>query len=71
MDNFYCDPHLFLDLETKKILSCGTIRANCKGFPKDIVLTHAMERRMNRGDYIWRSHGSLVAMAWYDKRLFI
>lgn len=23
---------------------------------------------MNRGDYIWRSHGSLVAMAWYDKR---
>ena len=23
---------------------------------------------MNSGEYIWRSHGSLVAMAWYDKR---
>ena len=68
MDNFYCDPHLFLELETKKVLACGTIRANRKGFPKDIVVTLAMEKRMNRGDYIWRSHGSLVAMAWYDKR---
>ena len=68
MDNFYCDPHLFLQLETKKVLACGTIRANRKGFPKDIVVTPAMEKRMNRGDYIWRSHGSLVAMAWYDKR---
>ena len=43
------------------------MRANRKGFPKDIVITPAMEKRMNRGDYIWRSHGSLVAMAWYDK----
>ena len=68
MDNFYCDPHLFLELETKKVLACGTIRANRKGFPKDLVITPAMEKRMNRGDYIWRSHGSLVAMAWYDKR---
>lgn len=47
MDNFYCDPHLFLELETKDILACGTIRANRKGFAKDIVLTRAMERRMN------------------------
>ena len=23
---------------------------------------------MNRGDYIWRSHGRLVVMAWFDKR---
>lgn len=68
MDNFYCDPHLFLELETKEILACGTIRANRKGFAKDIVLTRAMERRMNRGDYIWRSHGRLVVMAWFDKR---
>ena len=68
MDNFYCDPHLFLELETKEILACGTIKANRKGFANDIVLTRAMERRMNRGDYIWRSHGRLVAMAQFDKR---
>ena len=67
-DNFSCDPHLFLELERKGILACGTIRANRKGFPKDIVLTSAMERRMNRGDYLWRNHRSLVAMAWCDKR---
>lgn len=68
MDNFYCDPHLFLELETKKVLACGTIRANRKGFPKDLVITSAMEKRLNRGDCSWRSHGNLVAMAWYDKR---
>ena len=68
MDNFSCDPHLFFELETKKVLACGTIRANRKVFPKNIAITPAMVRRMNRGDYIWRSHGRLVAMAWYDKR---
>ena len=68
MDNFYSDPHLFLELETKKILSCGTIRSNRKGFPNDIVITKAMEKRMNRGDYLWRCHGNLVAISWYDRR---
>lgn len=28
------------------MLACGTIRANWKGFPKDIVLTSAMEKRI-------------------------
>ena len=68
MDNFYCDPHLFLELELIKVLACGTVRPNRKGFPKDIVITSAVEKRMNREDFLWRSHGNLVAMAWYDKR---
>ena len=68
MDNFYCDPYLFLELERKQVLACGTVRANRKGFPKDIVLTSAMERRMHRCDYMWRCHGNLVAMTWYDRR---
>ena len=38
------------------------------GFPRDIVLTSAMERRMDRGDYICRCHENLVAMAWHDRR---
>ena len=50
------------------MLAFGTIRANQKGFPRDIVLTSAMERRMDRGDYICRCHENLVAMAWYDRR---
>ena len=28
MDNIYCDPHLFLELERKQVLVCETIRAN-------------------------------------------
>ena len=52
MDNFYCDPHLSLELESKKVLAYGTIRANRRGFLKDIVITPAMEKRMNRGHNI-------------------
>ena len=66
MDNFYCDPYLFQELETKKVLACGTIRCNRKGFPKDLVITKAMEKRMNRGDFTWRCSGNLVAHAWFD-----
>ena len=45
------------------MLEFGTIRANQKGFPRDIVLTSAMERRMGRGDYICMCHENPVAMA--------
>ena len=63
MQSFYCDPHLLLELERRQLLAFGTIRANQKGFPRDIVLTSAMERRMDRGDYICSYHENLVAMA--------
>ena len=68
MDNFYCDPYLFKDLECRKVLACGTVRCNRKGFPKDLVITKAVEKRMNCGDFIWRCNGNLVATAWYDRR---
>ena len=42
INNFYCEPYLFKELETKKVLVCGTIRCNGKGFPKDLVLTNPM-----------------------------
>ena len=50
------------------MLAFGTIRANQNGFPRYIVLTSAMERTMDRGDYICRNHENVVAMAWYDRR---
>ncbi|KAK2561891.1 PiggyBac transposable element-derived protein 4 [Acropora cervicornis] len=68
MNNFYCDHHLFLELERKQVLACGTISSNRKVFPRDIVLTAAMERRMDRGDYICRCYENLVTLAWYDGR---
>ena len=36
-DNFYSSPELFLTLEDKKILACGTVRNTRKGLPKDIM----------------------------------
>ena len=68
MDNFFCNPYLFMELEQKKILACGTIRSNRKGFPKDIVLTSAIEKTMTRGEYVWHCHDNLIAMAWFVKR---
>lgn len=68
MDNFYCDPHLFIELEQKQILACGTIRSNRKRFPKDIVLNKAVKKTIAWWDYVWRCHNSFVTMAWYDKR---
>ena len=68
MDNFYCDPYSFKDLDCRKVLACGTVRCNRKGFPKDLVITKAVEKRMNCGDFIWRCNGNLVATAWYDRR---
>ena len=50
------------------MLAFGTIRANQKRFPRDIVPTSAMERRIYREDYICGCHENLVRMAWYDRR---
>ena len=50
------------------MVAFATIRANRKGFPRDIVLTSAKERRRDGGDNICRCRENLVAMAWYDWR---
>ena len=62
MDNFYCDPYSFKDLDCRKVLACGTVRCNGKGFPKDLVVTKAMEKRMNHGNFIWRCNGTLLQL---------
>lgn len=54
--HLYMDNLHFIELEQKKILACGTIRTDWKGFFNNIILTSAMERRMNHGDYAWRNH---------------
>ena len=69
MDNFYTDPHFFLELFDKKILACGTVRQNRKQFPKDLIITTRMQKQMDRGDYLWRAHMRLVATAWNDRRV--
>ena len=68
MDNFYCDPHLFLERMNSGIYCCGTVRFGRKGFPKDIVIAKADEKRLPRRHYQFRTHNQLVAMSWFDKR---
>lgn len=69
MDNFYTDPHFFLELFDKKILACGTVRQNRKQFPKDLIITTRMQKQMDPGDYLWRAHMRLVATAWNGRRV--
>ena len=68
MDNYYSDPHLFLELLNKEIYACGTIRSNRIGFPKDLVLSKREESTFERGYYRWRANKGLVAAVWLDKR---
>ena len=68
MDNFYCDPHLFIERMNFGIYCCGTVRAGRKGFPKDILIAKADEKRLPRGHYQFRIHDQLVAMSWFDRR---
>ena len=50
------------------MLACGTIRANRKVFPRDIVLTAAMETRMDHAEYICKCYENLVTLASYGRR---
>ena len=50
------------------IYCCGTVRAGRKGFPKDILIAKADEKRLPRGHYQFRIHDQLVAMSWFDRR---
>ena len=67
MDNFYCDPHPFLECKDSGIYCCGTVRPGRKGFPKDTVISKADEKLLQRGHYQWRAHGQLIAMSWFNR----
>ena len=54
VDNWYSSPQLFIDLEKKKILACGTVRAGRKGLPGDIMNIKSTEMKsMKRGQSVF------------------
>ena len=63
MDNYFSSLDLFDDLATKQIYTCGTVRPNRKGVPRDLG-----PRRMTRGDLQVRTRGDLTDILWRDKR---
>ena len=65
MDKFFSSPRLFDDLETRKINSCGTVRANTKDLPPDFG---SKNLKLKRGDLRVRTRGGLTALVWKDRQ---
>lgn len=66
-DNFFTSAKLIEDLYNDKILCCGTLRSGRKGFPAELFNKTAI-KGMNRGDFIWRMKGPMLALTWMDKK---
>ena len=69
VDNWYTSVPLFLELERRGILACGTVRSNRKFLPKEIVdQQNEQVKRLKRGDSLFRQSGNLVCCTWKDKK---
>ena len=68
-DNFYTSPQLADYLYTQDTYLCGTVRTNRKGYPKQLVPSSAVARRMPRGSSDWLMCGPLLASYWKDNRI--
>ena len=69
VDNWYTSVPLFLELERRGILACGTVRGNKKFLPKDIVNpSNEQVKRLQRGESLFRQSGNLVCITWKDKK---
>ena len=60
-DNWYDSVPLFLELERRSILACGTVKSNRKFLPKEIVdEQNEQVKRLRRGDSLFHQSGNLV-----------
>ena len=63
-DNFYTSPALVKKLKSKGIFSCGTVRSNRKGLPKDLK----PNEKMKRGDIERRYCDGISFVKWIDNK---
>ena len=63
-DNFFTSPSLLYHLLKENILSCGTVRINRTGLPKDLK----PDKQMKRGDIDRRSSQGLNFVKWMDTK---
>ncbi len=63
MDNYYNSFRLSTYLLSKKTHVTGTLRANRKNNPKEVV-----EAKLKKGEMIWRRNGEVYVTKWKDKR---
>ena len=66
-DNWYTSPALCLFLQSRGIYTCGTVRANRKGFP--IELQQLKASALARGASQLRVFDGVVAMTWKDNKI--
>lgn len=67
-DNFFTGLPLMEQLLAKGLYACGTVRANRKGFPKDLKKPREIK---NRGEFriLQKQDTNVTATVWKDKRL--
>lgn len=63
-DNFFTSTRLMEALKEKEILAVGTVRTNRKNLPEEI----RHDNKLQKGDYIWRTKGSITAYQWKDTK---
>ena len=63
-DNFFSSPKLFMELLSRDLYACGTVRTNRVGFPNDLKTNN-----LSRGEIAVRQSGNLTATIWKDKRV--
>ncbi|KAJ6640378.1 PiggyBac transposable element-derived protein 4 [Pseudolycoriella hygida] len=63
MDNFYNSVSLSKYLLSKNTHVTGTLRANRKQNPKEVI-----QAKLKKGDMIWRRNGEVYVTKWRDKR---
>jgi hypothetical protein len=68
VDNFYTSMQLFLDLLKRKILACGTVICNRKGFPEELKDVKQWEKISERGDMRWVRLEEVLALQWRDNK---
>uniref|UniRef100_A0A8C4T4J0 PiggyBac transposable element-derived protein domain-containing protein n=1 Tax=Erpetoichthys calabaricus TaxID=27687 RepID=A0A8C4T4J0_ERPCA len=64
MDNFYTSPELFMELQSRGIGACGTVRVNRRHMPLQLKPDRL---KLKRGDNpVFMRADNLVALAWHD-----
>ena len=65
-DNVYISPTLAQKILQKGINSLGTVKANTRGIPKELVFPQ--KPKPVRQSSSWRTCGGLLALSWYDNK---
>ena len=67
IDNFYTSGFLLSSLLSRKVLSCGTIKPNRRGFPT--CLKNVKKFKGQRGEIKWVREGNVGYLQWVDNKL--